>query len=44
VIAGSHLFGAPTPKVMEGTQWADQVTYNLGGAGSVVLFNNHLQN
>jgi len=42
VIAGSHLFGAPTPKVMEGTQWADQVTYNLGGAGSVVLFNNQV--
>lgn len=42
VIPGSHLFGAPPPKVMEGTQWEDQVHYNLGRAGSVVLFNNQV--
>ncbi len=44
VIPGSHLFGAPCPKVIEGTPWESQVRYNCGGAGSVVLFNNQLQN
>ena len=42
VIPGSHLFGATPPKVMEGTQWASQIRYNLGQAGSVVLFNNQV--
>lgn len=41
-IPGSHLFGAPCPKVMEGTQWENQVHYNLGRAGSVILFNNQV--
>ena len=42
VIPGSHLFGAPCPPVIDGTQWADQVRYCLGAAGSVVLFNNQV--
>ncbi len=42
VIPGSHLFGATPPKVMEGTQWESQIRYNLGGAGSVVMFNNQV--
>jgi len=42
VIPGSHLFGAPCPPVIDGTKWAEQVRYNCGGAGSVVLFNNQV--
>jgi len=42
VIPGSHLFGAPCPPVIHGTQWEEQIHYNLGGAGSVVLFNNQV--
>jgi ectoine hydroxylase-related dioxygenase (phytanoyl-CoA dioxygenase family) len=42
VIPGSHLFGTVPPKVMEGTQWESQIHYNLGKAGSVVLFNNQV--
>jgi ectoine hydroxylase-related dioxygenase (phytanoyl-CoA dioxygenase family) len=42
VIPGSHLFGAAPPKVMEGTKWEKQVHYNLGGAGSVIIFNNQV--
>ena len=42
VIPGSHLFGATPPRVMEGTPWESQIHYNLGGAGSVVLFNNQV--
>lgn len=42
VIPGSHLFGAPCPRVMEGTKWEKQVHYNLGKAGSVILFNNQV--
>jgi ectoine hydroxylase-related dioxygenase (phytanoyl-CoA dioxygenase family) len=42
VIPGSHLFGAVPPKVMEGTQWESRIRYNLGKAGSVVLFNNQV--
>ncbi len=42
VIPGSHLFGAPSPEVMTGTQWEPQIKYNLGQAGSVVLFNNQV--
>ena len=42
VIAGSHLFGARPPRSMAGTQWEDQIVYNLGKAGSVVMFNNQV--
>lgn len=42
VIPRSHLFGASPPKSMEGTQWESQIQYNLGKAGSVVLFNNQV--
>jgi ectoine hydroxylase-related dioxygenase (phytanoyl-CoA dioxygenase family) len=42
VIPGSHLFGGVPPKVMEGTQWESQIHYNLGKAGSVILFNNQV--
>jgi hypothetical protein len=40
VISGSHLFGQPCPKVIEGTKWENQVKYNCGNAGSVVIFKN----
>lgn len=42
VIPRSHLFGSAPPRVIEGTAWEDQVQYNLGQAGSVVLFNNQV--
>ncbi len=41
-IPRSHLFGARPPKSMEGTEWEDQVVYNLGKAGSVIMFNNQV--
>ena len=41
-IPGSHLFGASPPGVMEGSEWEDQIEYNLGKAGSVVMFNNQV--
>ena len=42
VIPGSHLFGAKPPKVIEGTEWEEQVHTNLGRAGSVIMFNNQV--
>jgi ectoine hydroxylase-related dioxygenase (phytanoyl-CoA dioxygenase family) len=42
VVPRSHLFGRPCPEVLEGTEWEDKVHYNLGKAGSVVLFNNQV--
>jgi ectoine hydroxylase-related dioxygenase (phytanoyl-CoA dioxygenase family) len=42
VIPGSHLFGRKLPDDLTGTEWEPQVRHNLGGAGSVVLFNNQL--
>ncbi len=41
-VPGSHLFGAPAPPVLEATQWENQVHYNLGKAGSVIMFNNQV--
>jgi len=41
-ISGSHLFGAAPPGSLEGTEWEDKVHYNLGNAGSVVMFNNQV--
>ena len=41
-IPGSHLFGAAPPGEIEGSEWEDQVQYNLGNAGSVVMFNNQV--
>ena len=42
VVPKSHLFGATPPRVIEGTPWEDQVHYNLGRAGSVIMFNNQV--
>ncbi len=42
VIPGSHLLGSEPPDEMAATEWEDRVTYNLGKAGSVVLFNNQV--
>lgn len=42
VIPGSHLFGASPPPDLEGTEWEDRIRYNLGNAGSVVMFNNQV--
>ena len=41
-IPGSHLFGAPAPGTLEGTEWEDRIHYNLGKAGSVIMFNNQV--
>ena len=41
-IPGSHLFGAPSPSKMEGTQWEEKIVSCCGPAGSVVLFNNQV--
>ncbi len=41
-IPGSHLFGASPPRDLEGTEWQSRIHYNLGRAGSVVLFNNQV--
>ena len=40
VIPGSHLFGKPCPDSFEGTECEDRIHYNLGQAGSVIMFNN----
>lgn len=42
VIPGSHLVGASPPKALEESEWADKIQYNLGKAGSVVMFNNQV--
>ena len=42
VIPGSHLFGASPPRQLDGTEWEERIRYNLGLAGSVVLFNNQV--
>ena len=42
VIPGSHLFGSPPPKEIEGTVWENEVQYNLGKAGGVIMFNNQV--
>jgi ectoine hydroxylase-related dioxygenase (phytanoyl-CoA dioxygenase family) len=41
-IPGSHLFGSKPPTAMEGTKWEDKIVSCLGGAGSVVMFNNQV--
>jgi len=42
VIPGSHLFGRPCQDSLEGTEWEKDIHYNLGPAGSVVMFNNQV--
>ena len=42
VIPRSHLFGRPLPEDLTGTEWESKIKYNLGKAGSVVLFNNQV--
>lgn len=42
VISGSHLFGASPPRELEGTEWENKVHFNLGKAGSVIMFNNQV--
>ena len=42
VVPGSHLFGASPPNPIEGTEWEEKVQYNLGKAGSVIMFNNQV--
>jgi ectoine hydroxylase-related dioxygenase (phytanoyl-CoA dioxygenase family) len=42
VIPGSHLLGRELPEDLTGTEWEARVRYNLGPAGSVVLFNNQV--
>jgi len=41
-IPGSHLFGKTPPADMAGTEWESRICYNLGRAGSVVMFNNQV--
>lgn len=42
VIPGSHLYGRPCPPDLTGTGLESKIQYNLGEAGSVVLFNNQV--
>ncbi len=42
VVPGSHLFGASPPNPIEGTEWEEKIQYNLGKAGSVIMFNNQV--
>jgi ectoine hydroxylase-related dioxygenase (phytanoyl-CoA dioxygenase family) len=42
VIPGSHLFGAPTPRNLDQTEYAKMAVPCLGKAGSVVMFNNQV--
>ena len=42
VIPRSHLFGASPQRQLDGTEWEERIQYNLGQAGSVVLFNNQV--
>jgi ectoine hydroxylase-related dioxygenase (phytanoyl-CoA dioxygenase family) len=42
VIPGSHLLGRPCTDSLEGTEWEDQIHYNLSPAGSVIMFNNQV--
>lgn len=42
VIPGSHLFGRPCPRSMEGTEWEEQIVTTCGPAGSVTMFNNQV--
>ncbi len=41
-IPGSHLFGSRPPANLEGTEWEDKIHFNLGKAGSVIMFNNQV--
>lgn len=41
-IPGSHLLGASPARQLDGTEWEERIQYNLGLAGSVVLFNNQV--
>lgn len=41
-IPGSHLFGAPCPTDLSGTERDSHIHPNLGEAGSVILFNNQV--
>ncbi len=42
MIPGSHLYGASPPNPIQGTEWENKVQYNLGKAGSVIMFNNQV--
>jgi ectoine hydroxylase-related dioxygenase (phytanoyl-CoA dioxygenase family) len=42
VIPGSHLYGRPCPADLTGTGLESKIQYNLGPAGSVILFNNQV--
>ena len=42
VIPQSHLFGAPCPSTLEGTEWEAKIQHNLGKRGSLIIFNNQV--
>jgi hypothetical protein len=42
LVPGSHLFGAGPPPSLEGTPWEERVFHCIGGAGSVIMFNNQV--
>ncbi len=42
LIPGSHLFGADARKADFNGEWKDKIHYNLGKAGSVIMFNNQV--
>ncbi len=41
-IPGSHLLGADGREIEIDKEWSDKIQYNLGKAGSVVMFNNQV--
>jgi ectoine hydroxylase-related dioxygenase (phytanoyl-CoA dioxygenase family) len=42
VLPGSHLFGKPCPRTLDGTEWEHKTVPCCGRAGTVVMFNNQV--
>ena len=41
-VRGSHLIGKPCPADVEESEWADRIETCIGGAGTVMMFNNQV--
>jgi ectoine hydroxylase-related dioxygenase (phytanoyl-CoA dioxygenase family) len=41
-VRGSHLIGSPCPADVENSKWADRIDTCVGGAGTVMMFNNQV--
>jgi ectoine hydroxylase-related dioxygenase (phytanoyl-CoA dioxygenase family) len=42
LMPGSHLWGKPVPKKIEGTEYEAKIFSAVGPAGSVIMFNNQV--